>query len=156
MANNGKGLVGLIGLVAASVLAVTIPQFEGTKYQAYRDIAGVWTICTGATNNVRPGQKATPEECQRRTEEQLIAHSKEVLRCTPGLKDKPYPLAAAVSLAYNIGAPSYCRSTVAVKFNRGDIKGGCDGFLAWNRAGGRVVQGLVTRRAKERAICLKT
>lgn len=146
----------VVGLIAAAILGSTIPDYEGTKYKAYRDVVSVWTICTGDTNNVRPGMVETKEGCQKRLEAQLVAFSTKVLQCTPGLKDKPYPLASAVSLAYNIGAPAYCSSTVAVKFNRGDIKGACDGFLAWNKAGGKVLPGLVNRRAKERAICLKT
>lgn len=43
----------------------------------------------------------------------------------------------------------------ARRFNAGNWRGGCDAFLMWNRAGGRVVRGLALRRARERALCLK-
>ena len=154
MANSGKGLAGVVGVAAAALLMTIVPQFEGTKLKPYRDVAGVWTVCTGDTNNVDPKAVETREGCKRRLETRLIEHSEGVLSCTPGLKDKPYPLAAASSLAYNIGVPAYCRSTVAKRFNAGDVRGGCNAFLSWNKAGGKVVKGLVIRRQKERDICL--
>lgn len=151
------GLVGLLGVIAASLLMVTIPKDEGTEYRAYRDIVGVWTICNGDTNNVRPGMVETKEGCQRRLEEQLIAHAAPVMRCTPRLGEvgRDYQRAAAVSLAYNIGVSAYCRSTVDRRFDAGNWRGGCDAILMWNKAGGRVVRGLVLRRQREREICLR-
>lgn len=99
--------------------------------------------------------EALPEwiECLRALEKQLIAHAEPVLKCTPGLKDHPKQLAAAVSLAYNIGPNAYCRSTVAKRFNAGDWAGACAAFEMWNRAGGKVLKGLVRRRADERRLC---
>jgi lysozyme len=44
---------------------------------------------------------------------------------------------------------------VAREFNAGRWRKGCDGFGAWVNAGGKRVQGLVNRRADERALCLK-
>ncbi len=157
MADMKKGgLVGLVGATTAALLMTIIPGFEGTQYKAYQDIAGVWTICQGDTKNVRRGMVETPEGCRQRLITQLEARAPKVLACTPGLKDRPYALAAAISLSYNIGVPSYCASTAATKFNANDIQGGCNAFLPWNKVHGKVIQGLVNRREKERAICLKT
>jgi lysozyme len=121
---------------------------------AYRDIVGVLTICDGDTKNVRPGQVATRAECMERLEGQLIAHAEPVLRCVPSLRERPNQLVPAVSLAYNIGTAGFCKSTAAKRFNAGDYRGGCDAMLRFNRAGGRVVRGLVNRRAREHAICV--
>lgn len=160
--NNGKnaGLIGLVGLLAASILYTTIPKEEsgGKVYlNAYRDIVGVWTICDGDTTNVRPGMVETKAGCQARLEKQLIAHAAPVLKCVPGLKAKgrEYTLAASVSLAYNIGTAGFCRSTAAKHFNAGRWRQGCNAFAGWSNAGGRKVQGLVNRRNREIAICLK-
>lgn len=149
-------LVALIGTAGASILLITIPEDEGTRYKAYRDIVGVWTICQGDTKNVRPGMIETREGCERRLEQQLIAHAGPVLKCTPWLagEGRDYPRAAAVSLAYNIGTSAYCRSTAARRFNAGDWRGGCDAFLRWTKAGGKEVRGLRLRRERERALCL--
>lgn len=54
-----------------------------------------------------------------------------------------------------IGAGSYCRSTVARRFNAGNWRGGCDAMLAWKYAGGRLVRGLELRRQRERTMCME-
>ncbi|WP_416365688.1 lysozyme [Sphingomonas aerolata] len=67
----------------------------------------------------------------------------------------PNQLAAAISLAYNIGTGGYCGSTVDRRFDAGQWRAACDAFLLWNKAGGRVVNGLDRRRRAERDLCLK-
>ena len=171
-----SALVALVGSVAAVMLAQMIPHDEsgrkveasvtrdgslevrhisGKQYlAAYADIVGVWTICDGDTKNVRPGMVETQAGCRDRLERQLVAHAKPVLSCVPGLRHSPNQLVASVSLAYNIGTRGFCGSTAARRFNAGDWRGGCDAFLRWNKAGGRVVRGLALRRERERALCL--
>lgn len=174
--NKPEGpLVALLGVIAAGGLYMTIPEDEGTRYHAYRDIVGVWTICQGDTKNVRPGMVETREGCQRRLESQLLAHAKPVMACTPRLAEKgrDYQRWAAVSLAYNIGTGAYCRSSVDRAFDAGQWRAGCDAMLAFNRgtyskpqsgmqctrkSDGRyscVVRGLAKRREREREICLR-
>ncbi len=150
-------LAAIIGVVAATSLFATIPKHEGVEHKAYRDIVGVWTICAGDTKNVRAGMVETPEGCRQRLESQLIAHAKPVMACTPSLSapGRDYQRAAAVSLAYNVGVGGWCRSTADKLFDAGDWRRGCDAFLRWNMAGGRVVRGLTIRRQEERALCLK-
>jgi lysozyme len=63
--------------------------------------------------------------------------------------------AAFISAAYNIGAGAFCASTMARRAKAGDLRGACDALLLWNRAGGRVVRGLVNRRHAERRLCLR-
>lgn len=75
------------------------------------------------------------------------------LKAPDAIPDKPYT--AFLSLSYNIGTGAFCGSTVARRANAGDLKGACNAIPAWNRAGGKVVKGLVNRRAEERAICLE-
>jgi lysozyme len=156
-ANKAKGakLAGLVGAACCAVLWPAVQSYEGRKLVPYRDIVGIWTVCDGDTKGVVPGQVQTAAQCDERFERQLIAHAKPVLECVPGLKDRPNALAASVSLAYNIGPVGFCRSTAAARFRAGNIRGGCDAFLAWNKAGGRVVAGLARRRSAERSICLR-
>lgn len=172
-----SALVALVGSAAAIALATMIPHDEsgrkveatvtqdgalqvrhvsGKQYlRAYADIVGVWTICDGDTKGVRPGMVETEAGCQARLERQLIAHAKPVLQCVPDLRNRPNQLTASVSLAYNIGTSGFCRSTAARRFNAGNWRGGCDAFLMWDKAGGRVVRGLTLRRQRERAQCLR-
>ncbi|MFV0625209.1 lysozyme [Sphingomonas sp. ac-8] len=151
-------LAGLVGIAAAAIVAPFVSGWESGGKQhltAYRDIVGVWTICDGDTANVKPGMVETAAGCELRLDRQLAAHAAPVLACTPALKGHPNQLAAAISLAYNIGTNGYCGSTVARRFNADDWSGACDAFLMWNKAGGRVVQGLVNRRRAERDLCRK-
>jgi lysozyme len=133
-----------------------VRHISGPEYlRAYADVVGVWTICDGDTTNVRPGMVETRAGCTARLERQLVAHAEGVLRCVPALRGRDNQLVASVSLAYNIGVSAFCRSTVARRFNAGDWRGGCDAFLMWRFAGGREIRGLVLRRQRERALCLK-
>jgi lysozyme len=61
---------------------------------------------------------------------------------------------AFLSLSYNIGARAFCNSTLVRKLNAYDYKGACDEILRWNKAGGRVINGLTIRRQKEHQQCL--
>lgn len=183
-------LAAVVGAVSAASLIVTTPAEEsGRKVEAiavpadsaagrhagveilatggreqlraYRDIAGVWTICDGITRGVRAGMVVTSEWCLRRLEEELVIHARGVMACTPGLAGagRDHQRAAAVSLAFNIGVRGFCRSTAARRFNAGNVRGACDAFLAWNKARVRgrlqVVRGLTLRRQRERAVCLR-
>lgn len=174
-----SALVALVGTTVAAALLVLVPAEEsgrevsvevvenvsvkathvsGKQYlAAYKDIVGVWTICDGDTKGVKPKMIVTPAECQARLERQLIAHAKPVLACVPplGFPGHEQQLIASVSLAYNIGPNGFCKSTAARRFNAGRWAQGCDAFAMWNRAGGKVVRGLVNRRAREITICKK-
>jgi len=61
---------------------------------------------------------------------------------------------AMVSLAYTLGLGGFDRSPVLARFNDGDIEGAADAFLTHNRAGGQVVDYLIARRERERALFL--
>ena len=56
---------------------------------------------------------------------------------------------ACVSLCYNIGAANFAQSSVVRELNRRKYQAACKAFALWNKAGGRVVQGLANRRAEE-------
>jgi lysozyme len=140
--------------------SVRTRHLAGHQYlKAYRDIAGVWTICDGDTKGVTARTVETQEGCDRRLEAQLIAHAEPLVRCVPGLRGRPDQAVASVSLAYNIGTAGFCRSSIARHFNAGRWREGCNGFLAWNKARVdgelRPVAGLSVRRQRERAICLR-
>lgn len=150
-----SALAALIGAAAVAVTVPTVQSWEGRKLVPYRDIVGIWTDCDGNTKGVVPGRARTDAECDVILERQLIAHAAPVLECVPQLRDRPNALAASISLAYNVGAPKFCGSTVARRFKAGNVRGACDAFLMWNKAGGRVVNGLDRRRRAERGICLR-
>src|SRR5690606_28418158 len=96
------------------------------------------------------------EECQVMLGSALVEFETGMRKCLTApdaIPDKPY--VAFLSLSYNIGTGAFCKSTVARKANASDIVGACNAIPMWNKAGGRVVQGLVNRRAEEQRICLE-
>lgn len=137
-----------------AIAVACVSGFEGLRQTAYRDPVGIPTICFGETQGVRMGDKATLEQCNGMLADSLEIANRAVDSCIKApLPD--YRRAALVSFTYNVGATNMCTSTMARKINAGDIRGGCDELLRWNRAKGIVLPGLTKRRAAERDMCLK-
>lgn len=138
-----------IGLLTLSLAGVgMIQRFEGTEQEAYLDSVAVPTICTGSTKNVFIGQTATLAECEARLVEDSTYAGKAVQRCTQvKLTQEQYD--ALVSFVFNVGGGAYCKSTLVRKLNTGDCVGAANEFQRWNRAGGRVLPGLTSRRKAE-------
>ena len=139
--------------VAAVLAAPVTSHYEGLRTKAYLDVVGVPTICYGETQNVKLGDVKTKPECDAMFTERLGYFS---LRT--GLMFNrdvdPRVHAAVTSLSYNIGLSAFQKSTVLKRINKGDVKGACEFFPAYNRAGGKVVRGLSVRRTKEMLLCL--
>jgi lysozyme len=143
------------GALAAAAVAL-VAAWEGVRTTAYKDIVGVPTVCFGETRGVKMGDKYTMDECRAMLGDGLVEFEAGMRACLlkpDSVPQKPY--IAFLSLSYNIGNRAFCGSSVARKANAGDFKGACDAILMWDRAGGRVVQGLVNRRKDERRICLE-
>lgn len=146
----------LAGAAAGGALALAaalIAPWEGRELRAYRDIVGVWTICYGETRGVKPGQTATPAECDAMLSRAVGEYERGIRPCLPAvLPDKTR--AAFVSAAYNIGTKAFCGSSMSRRALAGNLRGACDALLMWNRADGKVIKGLTNRRAAERDLCL--
>lgn len=141
------------GIAVALLLAVPlVAKWEGKRNDPYVDIVGVKTVCFGETRVAM--RRYSDAECTAMLQEAVKGFAEPVARCTPMIANRPYQLAAASSLAYNIGINAYCRSTADRRFDAGDLKGGCAALKFWNKAGGRFVQGLANRRADEYRLCM--
>ena len=135
-----------------------IKQFEGCKLTAYQDSVGVWTIGYGWTQPVdgkpiRAGMTIKQETAERLLKTGLVSYESDVSRLVKvGLNQGQFD--ALVSFTYNLGARSLSTSTLLRKLNAGDYAGAADEFLRWNKAGGKVLNGLTRRREAERALFL--
>lgn len=144
--------------VAAVVLAAStvigIAEYEDYRETAYIPVPGdVPTIGYGSTAGVKLGDRITPARALRRLgEEAESVYATGVRKCVT-VPLTPGEFGAFVSLTYNIGVPAFCGSTLVRKLNAGDYAGACREIDRWNRQGGKVLPGLVKRRAEERAIC---
>jgi lysozyme len=141
--------------LAIKVASELIKHFEGFYATSYLCPANVPTIGYGTT--VYPdGTKVTLKDpaitLDRATE--LLTHMvwtvylPQVLRMCPGI-DTPQRLAALVDLCYNIGGGNLSASTLRKKVNAGDWEAARRELAKWVRGGGRVLPGLVRRRAAE-------
>jgi lysozyme len=146
------------GLLASTVVAVVfsltlIKPWEGRELTPYYDIVGVLTWCDGETKG-KPKGRYTEAECDSILAQSVQQYEVQIRPCLPA--DLPAPSRGAfISTAYNIGSGAFCGSSMSRLAKAGDLRGACNALLAWNKAGGRVVKGLVNRRAAERALCLK-
>ena len=143
--------VAALSLSATALVGLAV--HEGYREEGYQDIVGVWTIGFGTTKGVQPGQKLDPVKALQRalTDSQKFEGALKECVHVP-LHQHEYD--AFISLAYNIGAGAFCRSTLVRKLNAGDYEGACAEILRWNKAGGKVVRGLVVRREAEHKKCL--
>lgn len=143
--------VAALSLSAAAL--VGLASHEGYVERAYQDIVGVWTIGFGTTENVRPGQSTDPVNALQRALTDAQKFEGALKECVDvPLHQHEYD--AFISLAYNIGPSAFCSSTLVRRLNAGDYAGACKEILRWNKAGGRVVRGLVVRREAEYKQCI--
>jgi len=150
-----RGLVALVGAVAATALLSFTPAFEGTKLSTYRDMGGVLTYCTGATENAAWGKTYTPAQCRAQLDRDLERHAAGIAMCIPLARLTDGQKVAFVDVAYNIGVSGFCGSSMARRTNAGDMVGACNALLMWNKVDGKEVRGLTRRRQAERELCLK-
>jgi lysozyme len=138
--------------------AVELVQgFEGYRSRPYQDVAGVWTIAYGATRDLQGNPvtsmtpEVSPEDARKLLERDMLSAGTCVAQSVVVPLRVPQR-AALCSLVYNIGVGAFGGSTLLVKLNAGDTAGASAQFLVWNRAGGKVSNGLVARRAAERKL----
>jgi len=141
------------------VLAPLVAKWEGLRTTAYQDIVGVWTVCYGETKGVRPGDSYSVAECEAMLRRELLEYHAALLPAftadTRRTRLPPPRHAAFDSLSYNVGTAGTAKSTAVRRLNAGDVPGACEAIGWWNKAGGRVVRGLVNRRAEETALCME-
>ncbi|MEI3803175.1 lysozyme [Agrobacterium sp. CCNWLW32] len=139
-------------------LAVKIIQpWEGRSLVAYYDRLAkppVWTICDGDTNGVKQGMVETEAGCDKRLAVKLVEDYRAALvECTGDWNHRPLAWRAAMlALAWNIGTGSTknkkgaCGSSAFILAKVGKYRESCEAATAWNKAGGKVLRGLVLRR----------
>lgn len=144
--------------------APLVEKFEGYakklpdgSVQAYPDPGTggePWTIGIGSTtdeqgNPIAPGTIWTRDRAIARFKAHLAEFGEGVDKALAGKPATAAQKAAMTSLAYNIGIGAFSRSTVLKRHRAGDYAGAAAAFGMWNKAGGRVMKGLVRRREAE-------
>ncbi|MDE7322631.1 MAG: glycoside hydrolase family protein [Lachnospiraceae bacterium] len=130
-----------------------IKEFESCRLTAYQDIAGVWTIGYGHTGGVSSGMTISQAQAEAYLKSDLARFEKAVNKyVTVGITQNMFD--ALVSFTFNLGEGSLANSTLLKKLNAGDVSGAANEFDKWVYASGKVSNGLVRRRAAEKALFL--
>jgi lysozyme len=130
---------------------------EGCILHAYPDPATggkPWTIGVGHTSAagpppVQPGMVISETQAIDILHDDFSASVEPVLNGAIRVPVTQAQYDACADMTFNVGGHNFCGSSVLRKLNAGDIQGAADAFLMWNRAAGKVFDGL-TRRCKER------
>lgn len=134
-----------------------IKPHEGYVLRAYLCPAKVWTIGFGHTGrDVRPGMVITKAQAEQLLDQDLRRFEELVDRFLGWTPTTQGEFDAMVSLCYNIGPGSkkmgrsgFETSSVLRRHKLGQKKAAAEAFKMWNKGGGRVLPGLVKRRAHE-------
>lgn len=154
-----KKMLGVPELMSVSAKGIDlICSFEGLRLTAYDDGVGVWTIGFGTIKypngvRVKRGDTCTLEQAKSYMKYDLIEFEHTVNSLAKVLLNQNQ-FDALVSLTYNIGSGAFKSSTLLKKLNLSDYKGAAEQFDVWVNAGGKRMQGLANRRAKEKSLFL--
>ena len=148
-----------------------IKHHEGVRTRPYRCPALLWTV--GVGHVIDPSHAAvkyedrknlpipagwdrslTMDEVDAILAQDLGRFERGVARLCPAAVNHQGQFDALVSFSFNVGLGALQRSSIRMRYNRGDIEGAADAFLMWTKAAGRVLPGLVKRRQDERAMFL--
>lgn len=137
-----------------------VKKAEGLRLTAYLCPAGKWTIGYGSTfyedgKRVKEGDTILPSEA-----EPLLHHTLEMfggeVAALIRVQLNANQFGALCSFAFNVGITQFSLSTLLKKVNRNPNDPSIDfEFRRWNKANGRILQGLVNRRRAEADLYFK-
>lgn len=126
-----------------------IKRFEGCRLTAYQDSVGVWTIGYGHTLHVSKGQTITHEQADAFLRDDCAGAEKAVNRYTDIYRWNQNQFDALVSFTFNCGAGNLRTLLGGGVRSIAQIS---EKIPAYRKAGGKVLRGLVNRRAAEKAL----
>lgn len=133
-----------------------IKSFEGLRLTAYLDPIGIPTIGYGHIKTVSKADVAAKKTItEKQAEDLLRGELPEYEKAVTDAVKVPLnqnQFDALVSFTYNLGGGNLRSSTLLKLLNKSDFKGAQDQFRNWNKAGGKILPGLVKRRAAEAAL----
>lgn len=134
-----------------------IQEREDCRLEAYLCPSDVWTIGWGHTGpEVKKGLRWTQSQCDQTLKADVKLFEDGVAKLTKDAAGgtSSNEESAMISLAYNIGLGNFRDSSVLRYHMRGDKKSAAKSFGLWKYSKGRILQGLVDRRADEAKLYL--
>ena len=137
-----------------------IKKYEGCSLRCYLDPIGIPTIGYGSIWGLDHSRLAsshrdiTGDEAEHLLKRELLTTENAVARMvTSSLTENQF--SAVCCLVYNVGSGRFKSSTIRMKLNRGQFTDAANEFWKWRRAGGKILRGLLRRRAEENLLFLK-
>ena len=124
-------------------------SFEGCRLTAYQDVGGVWTIGYGHTKDVKEGDIISLYQAEQFLISD-IGWAENVVNDLVTVPLNQDEFNALVDFVFNLGEGNFEKSTLVKLLNNSDYQGATDEFIKWDRAGGKVVVGLLRRRIAEK------
>jgi len=128
-----------------------IKDREGLRLKAYDDGGGVWTIGYGHTKGVKKGHIINTAQAERFLRDDLVEFE-DAVDALVKVELTQNQFDALVSFAFNVGVAAFRKSTLLRVLNRGEYGKVPNELSKWVKDNGKVVQGLVKRRALEAAM----
>ena len=122
-----------------------IKKFEGCELEAYQCSANVWTIGYGHTRGVEEGDTCSQEDAESMLVadlEEFEGYVNDIVQCP--LEQNQFD--ALVAWTYNLGPTNLRESTLLIRLNDQDYHDVPTHIRRWNKAGGKVLDGLVRLR----------
>ena len=127
-------------------------SFEGLRLTAYQDSVDVWTIGYGHTGSeVHRGQFISETEAETLLRSDLSSAVRAVRKAIE-VDLAQHQFDALVDFCFNLGRGSFLGSSLLRYVNQGEFDNATAQFGLWVHAGGKVLAGLVRRRAAEAAL----
>ena len=125
-----------------------IKKFEGCELEAYKCAAGVWTIGYGHTEGVNPDDEMDKEAAEELLALDLVVYERSVSWIIEvPLNQQQFD--ALISFTFNLGETNLCNSTLRKVLNQQEYNEVPNQIRRWNKAGGKVNDGLIRRREAE-------
>ena len=138
--------------------AEIIGNAEGCRRDPYKCPSDVLTVGIGSTaysgQPVDPKHRYTDLEIAERWKNDIQVAEKCVLNYGNGRALPQSVFDSAVSITFNAGCGAVRNSTLFKQLRAGNYHQACYEYPKWVYAGGKILPGLVSRREKEKALCL--
>lgn len=131
-----------------------IKKYEGLRLKAYKCPAGVWTVGYGHTRGVTSSTEISQSMADLFLQDDIRPLERYINKL--GINFRQGQFDALVSFMFNLGEGNFNKSTLKKKI----LAGGNDEDIAaefkkWNKAGGKVLDGLTKRREEEAELWLR-
>jgi len=125
-----------------------IKKFEGCELNAYKCAANVPTIGYGSTHGIKMGMSISKARAEELLLEDIAVYEDAVKECVK-VPLHQHQFDALISWTFNLGGSNLNSSTMLKVLNTGAYEDVPVQIKRWNKANGKVLDGLTRRRLAE-------